>query len=368
MLGLMAGPLQPRGVPDVVTSASTPAAAPTGVRALLSKYGRLLWWLHSAYALGLGITVIMFARKGFGHARWLAISLAMLWIILLVFFRAFGAGRAQAVEGKHAKIKFYVMTYVLKNLYQGMLFFMLPFYWRSAVLGAPSQWFVVILGVCAVLSTLDVVFDHVLMRFKVAASVFYFLTLFCCLNLVIPALFPNMRSVVTLVAAAVISALAFWTMHIPVRFLGRPLVATLLVVWSAGSLVGAYFGRTYVPPVAMYVASGAVGPELLEDGRLAIEASRMHTSRVEGDLHAVTVVSVPGGKGDTLVHVWRKDGDVLQRSTDVDVMPSGTVGAVRLSSSLAPENNPADRVGAWWVDVETTDGQLVGRVTFDVTR
>ena len=226
MLGLMAGPLQPRGVPDVVTSASTPAAAPTGVRALLSKYGRLLWWLHSAYALGLGITVIMFARKGFGHARWLAISLAMLWIILLVFFRAFGAGRAQAVEGKHAKIKFYVMTYVLKNLYQGMLFFMLPFYWRSAVLGAPSQWFVVILGVCAVLSTLDVVFDHVLMRFKVAASVFYFLTLFCCLNLVIPALFPNMRSVVTLVAAAVISALAFWTMHIPVRFLGRPLVAT----------------------------------------------------------------------------------------------------------------------------------------------
>lgn len=336
---------------------------------MLSKYGRMLWWLHSAYALGLGVVVLMFAQKGFAHARWLSISLGLLWVVLLVFFRSFSGGTPPTrADGRTGQVTFYVMTYVLKNLYQGMLFFLLPFYWRSAVLGAASQWFVVVLGACALLSTLDVVFDRVLMRFKTVASAFYFLTLFCCLNLVIPALFPNTRSLVTLVAAAVISALAFWTMHIPVRMLGRPAVVALLVLWSGGSLLGAYFGRAYVPPVAMFVAHGAVGPELLPDGGLAIEASAMHASRVGEALHAVTDVSVPGGKGDKLVHVWWKDGEMLQRSSDVDPEPVGTVGIVRLSSRMAGSDMPADRVGRWHVDVETSDGQLVGRVNFDVSQ
>ena len=339
---------------------------PGGLKGLIARYGRMLWWLHSAYALGLGVAVLMFADNGFGHARWLAISLGSMWILLLVFFRWFG-GRHKTLEHRRERIRFYVMTYVLKNLYQGMLFFLLPFYWRSAVEGAPSQWFVVALGLCALLSTLDVVFDQVLMRFRLAASVFYFLTLFCCLNLVIPALFPNTRSLVTLVAAAIVSALAFWTMHIPLRFHGRPAVVALLVLWSAGSLLGAYFGRSYVPPVAMHVSTGAVGPELLADGRLSIEARRMHHSRVQGRLFAVTEVSIPGGRGDRLIHVWRKDGEEIRRVEDVEISAGASKGHVRLTSTLGPEDCPDDRIGQWWVDVETTDGQVVGRVSFEVT-
>lgn len=326
----------------------------------------MLWWAHSLYALGLGVSVVLFARKGFAHARWLSISLAVVWMVLIVFFRLFGSGKGRNVEGKGAKVRFYVMTYVLKNLYQGMLFFLLPFYWRAAVLDAPTQWFVLALGACAALSTLDVIFDQLLMRWKILASLFYFFTLFCCLNLVIPALFPNTRSLLTLVAAAVISALAFWTMHIPFRFLGRPAGVTLLVTWTAGSLAGAYFGRQLVPPAAMYVDSGAVGPELLDDGRLAIEARSLHHSRVGQELHAVTDVVIPGGKGDRLVHVWRKDEEVIQRSTDVEAREHGAVDTVRLRSRLRAEHIPKRTVGPWAVDVQTEDGQLVGRVRFEV--
>ena len=343
------------------------APPPTGWRGLLSRYGRMLWWLHSAYALALGAGVIFFARKGFAHARWLTVSMGLAWILLLVFFRLYGKRAPATAEDGRPGVRYYVMTYVLKNLYQGMLFFLLPFYWESAVLGAASQWFVVALGVCAFLSTLDVVFDHVLMRVKIAASLFYFFTLFCCLNLVIPALMPNIRSLLTLVLAAVISALAFWTMHIPVRFLGRPGVVVLLITWTLGSLAGAYYGRAYVPPVALHVSAGAVGPTILPDGRLGVEARAIHKSLVAEELHAVTSVVIPGGKGDRLVHVWRKDGEVIQRSTDVDAQPDGVVGTVRLRSQLEPSNVPESKVGEWLVDVETSDGQLVGRVAFDVT-
>ncbi len=344
-----------------------PAAGPIGKwKQFVAKYGRMLWWLHSVYALALGISVVLFASKGFAHARWLTISLGVVWIVVILFFRLFGDGKNQAVTDPKAKMRFYVMTYVLKNLYQGMLFFLLPFYWRSAVWDSPTMWYVVVLAVCALLSTLDVVFDQLLMKWKIAASLFYFLTLFCCLNLVIPALFPNTRSLVTLVLAGGIASLAFWTMHIPFRFLGRPWIVALLVGWTLASLAGSYFGRSLVPPVAMHVEKGAVGPRMLDDGRLAMEASTLHTSLIVEHLWAVTDVYIPGGKGDRLVHVWRRDGEVVQRSTDVDASPSGTTGTVRLRSLLLPQNIPENRAGHWLVDVETEDGQLVGRVAFDV--
>jgi len=326
----------------------------------------MLWWLHSLYALGLGVFVIMFAAKGFAHARWLTISLATAWIVVILVFRLFGSGHERAIEGRGAKLRFYVMTYVLKNLYQGMLFFLLPFYWRSATLDTPNQWFVVVLGLCAVLATLDVVFDQVLMRWKVAASLFYVITLFACLNLVIPALLPQSRSLVTMTAAAVISALGFWMMHVPLRTLVRPVVVTLLVVWTTGALLGAYYGREGVPPVSMYVSYGAVGPDLLPDGRLAVEASKLHRSLIH-DLYAVTDVVVPGGKGDRLVHVWSHEGREVDRVQEVDPTAHGPVGTIRLRSHLDADTVPAQPAGDWTVDVVTQDGQLVGRTAFEIT-
>jgi hypothetical protein len=370
--GPPAGPWapQPEWSPPVPAETTQPAGAGPRrflgkLRAALAKYGRMLWWLHSFYALGLGVSVVLFAAKGFAHARFLTISLALAWVVLILFFRFFGSGAGQQVEGKGAKMRFFVMTYVLKNMYQGMLFFLLPFYWRAVTFDSINQWFLFALVACAFLSTLDVVFDRMLMKWKVAASIFYFFTLFACLNLVIPALLPNSRAAITLVVAAAVSALAFWSMHVPLRMLGRPLGATLLVTWTLGSLAGAYFGRRVVPPVAMHLSSAAVGPKLLDDGRLALEVSSLHGSLVH-ELYAVTDIVVPGGKGDRLVHVWFKDGEVVQRSDDVDPHPQGLWDTVRLQSKLAADKVPEAKAGHWSVDVLTDDDQLVGRVTFTV--
>jgi hypothetical protein len=341
--------------------------APGGLAAIkrfFAKYGRMLWWLHSFYALGLGITVVLFAAKGFAHARWLTISLATAWLVVILFFRLFGSGAHRAVgDGKGAKLRFFVMTYVLKNCYQGMLFFLLPFYWNSITIGSQNQWFMVALVVCTFVSTLDVVFDHLLMRWKSAASTFYFFTLFACLNLVIPALLPNIASLASLIGAAAISAIAFWSMHMPVRMLGKPLVAGLCVGWVLLAVVGAYAARSAVPPAAMHVTTGAVGPELLGDGRLRVEARSLHVSMIDR-LYAVTYVSIPGGRGDNLVHEWSREGTVIARVEQVTVHLVEPAGTVRIRSELT--NVPEPKTGQWRVDVLTADGQLVGRVPFTV--
>jgi hypothetical protein len=116
----------------------------------------------------------------------------------------------------------------------------------------------------------------------------------------------------------------------------------------------------------MYVSRGAVGPLVLPDGRLGMVVHELHSSVID-KLIAITDVVVPGGKGDRLVHVWRHDGSDIQRASETTSRVDGPEGIVRLRSDLSGRDLPKHLVGDWAVDVETQDGQLVGRVSFVVT-
>lgn len=336
------------------------------VRAFMARHGSKLWWLHSAYALTFGAFVVMYASKGYDNARWMVVLLGLGWFVLVLFFRVFGTGPGQKakITDTKSKVRFYVMTLALKNLYQSMLFFLVPFYWKTATFDNPNRFFVYVLIALAILSTVDVVFDQFLMRWKVPASAVYFFILFACLNLVLPALLPDTRTLLTQLAAAAIAAVVFFTMHVPLKNLLRPAWAIAFVLFVASSVFGVYFARLGIPPVPMYIATGAVGPSLLPDGRLTMQVSTLHQSLIQ-EMHALTDVVIPGGHGNTLHHVWRHEGLAVQQGP---VTPSGEppAGTVRLRSTLRSFNIPTARAGHWSIDVVTEDDQLVGRVPFEV--
>jgi hypothetical protein len=56
----------------------------------------------------------------------------------------------------------------------------------------------------------------------------------------------------------------------------------------------------------------------------------------------------------------------LHRAPEETSRVEGPSGTVRLRSALFAESLPDEIVGKWSVDVETDDGQLVGRVSFRV--
>jgi Family of unknown function (DUF5924)/Protein of unknown function (DUF2914) len=362
--------------PSYPSAPPPPMRLATRVRRFLRDHGHKLWWLHSAYALALGAGVIAFAQRGFDHARWLAVWLGLAWLLVVLLFRLFepggasrsfdGAARGRAPsDAPKTRVHFYVMTYALKNLYQGMLFFLLPFYWKSTTFDAANGWFVILLTACAIVSTLDIVFDRVLMRWRWLASMFHATTLFGCLNLVIPALLPDTRTLWSLLAAAGIAVVSFWTLHVTMRQLRKKITFGVFALSLAAGIGGVYWGRAAIPPVPMYVSSAGVGPEQLPDGRLAMEVKTLHPSVIR-ELIAVTDVVVPGGKGDRLRHVWSQGGHEVHRSTEETSRIDGPKGVVRLRSSLIDKDLPQELSGAWRVDVETEDSQLVGRVEFTV--
>jgi hypothetical protein len=360
--------IAPGPVPGVPVEPQAPLSVAGRAKLFFKTHGRKLWWMHSFYALALGIGVVFFARQGFEHARWMAILLGLAWLLLVLVFRVTASGAAvHAYEAPDTKtrVRFFVMTYALKNLYQGMLFFLLPFYWKSMTGDSANVWFCMLLGACAVLSTIDIVFDRVLMRFRWLASGFHGFTLFACLNLVIPALFPDTRTLVSLLAAAAIAVVSFWTLHTTMREMKKKLTAGLFGLTLCAGVGLAYVARAGVPPVPMYVSSAGVGPKQLGDGRLAMEVKTLHPEVIQ-ELIGLTDVVVPGGKGDRLRHVWRHEGAVVRRTTEETSKIAGPKGVVRLRSSLTAEDLPKDLLGKWSVDVETDDGQLVGRTEFEV--
>lgn len=370
----MSRPTGESAFPEGPTTAERPLAPATAetpearvglvrrIRAFLARHHQKLWWLHSAYAMALGAFVVTFATKGIAYVRWLLLFVVAAWLIIVAVFRVAGSGRDQKLSTPREKVRFLLMTYVLKNLYQGMLFFLLPFYWKASTSGTATAWFVAALVACTFLATLDVVFDRVLMRWRLLASLYYGMALFACLNLAIPALV-RMPAVLSLCLAGAGATVGFWTLHFGPRPLRRPRVAAVFFA-SIFVVTGVvYAGRRVVPPVPLTLAAAAVGPEVLADGRLSLEVTALHESLMH-QMIAVTDVQTLADSGEEFVHVWRHFDREIWRLVPARQL----VGPdrVRLRSTLLRELLPRQRAGPWTVDVETEHGQLVGRFGFMV--
>ena len=82
----------------------------------------------------------------------------------------------RASEGRQERRLYRLTMYAV--LFAGAAPILLPFYWQSATLMSAQAGFIGVVGACALLSTLDVVFDRFVMRWRVLASMFHAFILF----------------------------------------------------------------------------------------------------------------------------------------------------------------------------------------------
>jgi hypothetical protein len=330
------------------------------------KVVQKIWWLHSSFALIFGIGVMLFARHGLAYADKLLIALLGSWTLMFVALRFIvGPANRRENEGVGRKGVRLATNYIIKQFYQQMFFFLVPLYGSSATwsLSSLNWWMAPILLLCAVVSTMDLVFDNFIMERRWLASSMYGLAMFGLINVLMPLVF-GVTHLEGLVVAAACTPVAVALLSFSLRSLLSPQGVLLTLGATAGLLLVVWFGRGLVPPAPMAMTETSVGHGT--PGSYECMPSSKHVireSQLDG-LRCGSWLVEPGGVKEGVVHVWKHGGEVIARMVPEKVECDGD--GVVYRSELPPIELPRDPKGKWRCITETEGGQLVGQRIFEV--
>lgn len=352
----------PHGRPDEAGAAPAPPGR-------LKRVIRSIWWFHSLFALSFGVGVMLFARKGLAYADKVLLVLMLSWLLMFVALR-FIVGPANRPENEKLLRKGVRLgtNYIIKQLYQQMFFFLVPLYASSATwsLSSFNWWIAPVLLVCAVVSTMDLVFDNVIMERRWLASMMYGLAMFGALNVILPLVFSFTHLTGLLIAAgATPPAVALLTFSVRSVFSPRGMVITITA--TLGLFAAVAYGRAAVPPAPLAMPETSIGHGA--PGELECLPASKHVLRADQlqHLRCGSLLVEPGGVKEDVVHVWRHRGTLVERikPTKPEAGRCDGEGVVFVSHLT---KLPADPVGRWTCQTETVGGQLVGVRAFEIIK
>jgi hypothetical protein len=335
-----------------------PPAPPLPSR--LKRLLKSLWWVHSLFALSFGVGVMLFARAGLAHSDKILVALYASWLVMFVALRFIvGPANRREQEGLTRKGVRVATNYIIKQFYQQMFFFLTPLYASSATwsLSSFNWWIVPVLLICAVLSTLDLVFDHFIMEHRLLASAMYGLAMFGVLNVMLP-LAGGLDHLRGLVIAACATPAAVALLSFSIRQVLSPQGALLTVASTCALVAAVWFGRALIPPAPLAMPETAVGHgsassyECLPPSKLVIRAHQLD------GLRCGSLLREPGGIKEPVVHVWTLDGREIDRVTPRRLPCDGDDTV--FVSHITPGRIPSDPTGRWACTTVTAGGQLVG--------
>nr|MBA3538670.1 hypothetical protein [Deltaproteobacteria bacterium] len=325
-----------------------------------------LWWFHSFFALFFGIGVMLFARAGLAHADKVLMALTVSWLLMFIALRFIvGPTNRREQEGITRKSVRVVTNYVVKQFYQQMFFFLTPLYASSATWSFQSLnwWLAPLLLICAVVSTMDLVFDNFIMERRLLAAGMYGLAMFGVLNVLLP-LVVGLDHLTGLIVAAAATPASVALLSFSVRQVLSPFGALVTVASTAGLLGAVWFGRMLVPPAPLAMTEAAVGHgtigsyECLPGSKHQIRANQLD------QLRCGSLLREPGGLKEDIVHVWKHRGHELLRRTPDQIRCDGE--GIVFRSFFPAKDIPADPTGSWSCVTLTVGGQLVGVRKFEV--
>ena len=335
-----------------------------GLDPLLSKSDRLLvrwfrrhkekfWWLHSLYALILGIGMMWLGARKFAYLRIAVFHISFIWLSSLFLPRLLDHPRLPARWAPRVRL---LINFFNKNFYQQMLFFVLPIYYASATLGSRNIVFVLLVGLSALLSTVDVVYDRHLSVKRSWTAVFFAFNLFALINVMLPVLWSVSNTSTTRISAA-LALIGFLPLYSPPAVSrSRRIGFGVLIAFLLVTLVE--FGRSLIPPVPLRLAKVEFGSGFQEES-LEVEPALIRLD--PGGplrLYALTAIRAPLGLKERVQHRWYQDGKLIWVSPFYN-MTGGREEGFRLWTAYT-----LNRISAGTelrLDLETEGGQLIGR-------
>ncbi len=328
---------------------------------LYNRYSRLFWTLHSIWALCWGAGVLVLAHNRHGYLPWVVSFLALTWASTLFFTRATSPAQSKAM--RYAKE---FVSYLTRVMYQGTLFFLIPFYAYSATFPSPNAIFVGFLLILAVFSCFDLPFDRLLRRSRTFALTFFAVVTFAALNFFFPLFFKTRLHIGTYLAAALAVAAALplaYSFSEPLR----PRLALKGILILLLAVLGTRAMRPLLPPVPLRLAKLRLAAELdtttlatPRDWAEAIPATELTHDK----LYVVATIFAPSSIPTTVIIKVLRAGVVVRSSRVVELIAHEkgfrVWDAVPLSL-LKGASTTRRAEGPLAVEVWTAEGHLLGR-------
>jgi len=349
--------------PDARPDDAAAAPPPSRLRRLL----RRLWWFHSAFALSFGAGVMLFARAGLAHADQIMIALLASWLVMFVALRFIVGPANRRDQETIARRGVRVATnYVIKQFYQQMFFFLTPLYASSATwsLASWNWWLAPLLLICAVVSTLDLVFDNFVMERRRLASAMYGLAMFGVLNVMLP-LVAGIDHRTSLVVAAAATPTSVALLSFSVRQVASPRGALLVVIATTALLGAVWYGRALIPPAPLAMLETAVGHGTIGSYECLPGSKHQIRSDQTDGLRCGAMLREPGGLKEDVIQIWSRRGRELARLTPERMRCHDGDGIV-VRSFFPLADLPAEPTGRWACTTMTVGGQLVGVRKFEI--
>jgi len=311
----------------------------------------LLWWLHSGYALLLGLCVMWLGARDFTYLRLIIFHISFIFISSLLLPFVVNLARLTPKWRERSRM---TINYFNKNFYQQVLFFLLPIYYASTTIGSRNMFFLVLLTVSAILSTMDVVYDrYVSVRWQLTALFFMF-NLFASINVMLPVLW-TVSNHWALWVSAVLAFGGFASMVYRLSGLRGVRVKWLLGAAACALLLIVVFLPPFIPPAPLTLASAEFGRSVRA---LSIVTPLDAIPSSPGKIAVLSAIKAPMGLEENVRHRWTADGKVVYVSNYFHVS-GGRKEGYRLWSQITWKAETAGHV--LMVDVETQSGQLIGR-------
>ncbi|NNF14843.1 MAG: hypothetical protein HKN72_16570 [Gemmatimonadetes bacterium] len=335
-----------------------------GFRAFWSRHRHLFWTLHSLWALATGVFVVWLARERYAFVPWVVLFLALTWASTMFFGRRIpDSPREEEGSPRVPGLGEEATSYLTRTMYQETLFFLLPFYAYSTVVGSVNMVFLLGLGALAFVSCLDLVFDRWLRTSPVASVAFFAIVAFAALNLLLPILMPlaPIWSTRIAVVAAIVSAVPLaagsisWTTGVKARVGGAALVFVAVALGFP----------QLVPPVPLRLDSATFSRDI---ERSTLEPIQTFTGRarltdLDGAVVVLMEVFAPTVVPTRVAMVWERNGTVIRESREIEILAHDL--GFRVWDAWRPTDAPLE-AGEYEVVLRTAAGRMFGRASIEV--
>ncbi|MGE5305879.1 MAG: DUF5924 family protein [Alphaproteobacteria bacterium] len=319
-----------------------------------------LWWLHSLYALAIGVGIMWLGTQRFAYLRVTVFHISFIWLSSLFLPKLLKHPRLPARWVPRVRL---LVNYFNKNFYQQMMFFVLPIYYASATLDSRNMIFVVLVGVSAVLSTLDIIYDRHLSVSRTLTAIFFAFNLFALINVMLPVLW-SVSNTWTTRLSALLAAMAFLTLVHPLSQVKARHIALGLLVTVLG-LAAVEEGRAFIPPAPLRLARAEFGMGFQQE-TLSLDAKVTEVAAGRSvQLYGLTAIKAPLGLEERVQHRWYKNGKLVWASPFYSVT-GGREGGYRVWTKCTFDSiRPGAEIR---LDLETEGGQLIGRAYLKATK